>query len=73
MHLVSRGDQTVHAFGQTIRLRTGETIHTENSYKYDPDEFDALARAAGFAAREHWFDGKRRFMMALYQRRLGQR
>jgi dimethylhistidine N-methyltransferase len=73
MHLVSRGDQTVHAFGRSIRLHSGETIHTENSYKYDPDEFDALARAAGFAARERWFDSKRRFMLALYQRRVAPR
>jgi uncharacterized SAM-dependent methyltransferase len=42
--------------GSALGFRVGETIHTENSYKYTIGEFQALARAAGFQARECWTD-----------------
>lgn len=42
MHLVSRKDQLVHIGGEGIRFKEGETIHTENSYKYSQEEFEAL-------------------------------
>ena len=45
MHLVSRRDQTVRILGERFAFRAGETIHTENSYKYSLDRFRALARA----------------------------
>ena len=34
----------------------GETIHTENSYKYSVDEFVSLAEKAGFESRRVWTD-----------------
>jgi len=67
IHLVSRTDQTVTAFGRHIELRCGEAIHTENSYKYLPEEFDVLAEAAGFQRRAAWFDSNRRFAVFLYE------
>ena len=39
-----------------LEFRAGETIHTENSYKYEIAEFQALARTAGFEARHCWTD-----------------
>ena len=51
MHLVSRREQQVRVAGQTIRFAHGETIHTENSYKYAPEHFAELAEAAGLALR----------------------
>jgi uncharacterized SAM-dependent methyltransferase len=41
-------EQTVRVAGQPFHFSAGETIHTENSYKYDPDAFAALAEAAGW-------------------------
>ena len=35
-------------------LAKGERIHTENSYKYAPQEFEALLREAGFASVRRW-------------------
>ena len=32
----------------------GERIHTENSYKYHPDEFAELLRRAGFSSVVVW-------------------
>lgn len=57
MHLVSRKDQTVTIQDRAFRFRDGETIHTENSYKYHVEEFTALAGQAGFSAVRTWVDG----------------
>jgi len=44
--------------GETsIEFRAGETIHTENSYKYSVDSFQAMARGAGWAPLKAWTDG----------------
>jgi dimethylhistidine N-methyltransferase len=56
MHLKSTRSQDVGVFGRVFHFRSGETIHTENSYKYAPSEFAALARAAGWRAEQVWTD-----------------
>jgi dimethylhistidine N-methyltransferase len=56
MHLVSRRDQIVEIGRDHFAFRAGETIHTENSYKYTLDQFRALARAAGYDTRAVWTD-----------------
>lgn len=56
MHLESLQAQRVTIAGRVVELRAGETIHTENSYKYTIAEFQELARTAGFAARQCWTD-----------------
>ncbi|HXF65170.1 MAG TPA: L-histidine N(alpha)-methyltransferase [Burkholderiales bacterium] len=61
MHLVSAREQRVRLAGRVIRLRAGETIHTENSYKYSVREFQALARSAGLAPAACWTDAGRLF------------
>ena len=48
MHLVSGAEQRVRVGGRPFDFAAGETIHTENSYKYTIGEFQALARAAGY-------------------------
>ena len=61
MHLVSVKAQAVTINGRAIRFREGETIHTENSYKYSVREFQELARAAGLAPIECWTDAEQLF------------
>jgi dimethylhistidine N-methyltransferase len=56
MHLVSTQPQTVNIAGHTFAFTEGETIHTENSYKYSLDRFRVLARDAGYAPVEAWTD-----------------
>ena len=56
MHLVSRRDQTVHVQGHPFRFREGESIHTENSYKYHVEEFQELAAGQGFRPAQTWVD-----------------
>ena len=56
MHLASRRQQTIHVGGKYFRFARGETVHTENSYKYGLDEFQDLARQAGFQPLRAWSD-----------------
>jgi dimethylhistidine N-methyltransferase len=56
MHLVSTLAQRVRIAGEPFDFAAGETIHTENSYKYAIPDFQALARRAGFAPEAVWTD-----------------
>lgn len=56
MHLISTLRQRVRIDGCCFEFQTGESIHTENSYKYSVDEFHALAAQAGLDAEEVWED-----------------
>jgi dimethylhistidine N-methyltransferase len=61
MHLFSRKTQTVRMLGTTFSFRPGESIHTENSYKYSIPRFAALARESGWTVCESWTDAKGMF------------
>jgi dimethylhistidine N-methyltransferase len=61
MHLASSRRQKVRVLGETIDFRAGETIHTENSYKYTADSFGALARGTGWTPLAVWTDADRNF------------
>jgi dimethylhistidine N-methyltransferase len=56
MHLESAKDQIAIVRGRRFRFRAGETIHTENSYKYTIAEFQTLARSADWLPRRVWTD-----------------
>jgi dimethylhistidine N-methyltransferase len=56
MHLASLKRQRIKVCGECIEFRAGETIHTENSYKYSVESFRALARGAGWMPAEVWTD-----------------
>lgn len=56
MHLESLRDQTVTVAGRTFAFAKGETIHTENSYKYTVESFRALAQSAGWRPVATWTD-----------------
>jgi L-histidine Nalpha-methyltransferase len=61
MHLASRLRQQVRLAGRAIEFRAGETIHTENSYKYTLDTFAALARGSGWSPVAVWTDAGANF------------
>jgi len=54
MHLVSRREQTASVAGQTFHFSQGERLHTENSHKFTPESFAALAAAAGWSVSQQW-------------------
>ncbi|RMD79871.1 MAG: hypothetical protein D6809_02585, partial [Gammaproteobacteria bacterium] len=57
MHLVSRGPQVIALAGRRFAFAAGEGLHTEDSYKYAPEAFRALARAAGWEPVACWTGG----------------
>ena len=61
MHLEARQPLTVRWPGQERHFTAGERIHTENSYKYRAEDFDALLRAAGFRHTQCWTDAQQAF------------
>jgi len=54
MHLVSLKTQRVTIGGRIFDFAAGETVHTENSYKYRPEAFEAIARRAGWVVSRKW-------------------
>ncbi len=62
MHLISQEQQSVHIGDETIRFREGESIHTENSYKYSLDEFEELV-SEWYNVEEVWTDENEYFSM----------
>jgi L-histidine N-alpha-methyltransferase len=56
MHLVSTAAQRVRVGGVAFDFRPGESIHTENSYKYDVAEVAARAAACGLRLGASWTD-----------------
>jgi dimethylhistidine N-methyltransferase len=63
MHLASCAAQKVRLCDRTISFDRHETIHTENSYKYSVDSFQALAAGAGWSPVAVWTDPKRYFSL----------
>ena len=61
MHLVSTRDQTVHLDNVAIPFTSGESIWTESSYKYNPDEFEQMAATAGLKVERTWMDEQQWF------------
>jgi dimethylhistidine N-methyltransferase len=56
MHLEARAGTCVRWQGGERSFRAGERIHTENSYKWRPEDFEALLREAGFGEVRCWTD-----------------
>lgn len=67
MHLRSTREQAVSIEAVDLRVdfAEGETIHTENSYKYSLDGISALARNTGFTIECQWLDAEDRFSVNL--------
>jgi dimethylhistidine N-methyltransferase len=61
MHLHSRKAQKVRLCGRTIAFADGESIHTENSYKYSIPRLRTLARDAGWSLSQSWTDANGMF------------
>ena len=67
MHLESRIAQRVRlkSLDLEVDFAEGETIHTENSYKYRPGQAEAMLAEAGFAAAGSWTDERGWFEVCL--------
>jgi dimethylhistidine N-methyltransferase len=63
MHLQAEKDIAVNWPGGTRRFAAGETIHTENSYKYTKPRVLELLGQAGFAEAKSWTDRDNSFLV----------
>ncbi|MBR72781.1 MAG: L-histidine N(alpha)-methyltransferase [Rhodospirillaceae bacterium] len=61
MHLISKLNQEVIIKGNKFFFKKGETIHTENSYKYTLDEIKLMVKKAGWHLKKSWIDSEKYF------------
>lgn len=66
MHLVATRDAQFRVAGRLFRMRMGETIHTENSYKYSLLKARLLARISGWEPVAVWTDAPAMFSVHLW-------
>jgi dimethylhistidine N-methyltransferase len=65
MHLEALKTHQARAAGRTFSFVAGETIHTENSYKYTQEGFSDLANRAGWAVASRWVSPRPAFAVFL--------
>ncbi len=70
-HLVSQRRQRVRldALDLEVDFAEGETIHTENSYKYSEGEIEWLAENAGMRREAEWLDANGLYSLSLFSPR----
>ncbi|MBV8971410.1 MAG: L-histidine N(alpha)-methyltransferase [Sphingomonadaceae bacterium] len=68
MHLAATRDTAFTVLGRPFRMAAGETIHTENSYKWTLDQARLLARAGGWEPVALWTDPVPLFAVHLWRR-----
>lgn len=67
MHLISQTKQQIIIDGQHFDFEKGDGIHTECSYKYHVNEFQQLAKQAGFVAKKVWIDDNNLFSLHYFE------
>lgn len=65
MHLISDVEQVVDCGKVQLHFAEGESIHTENSYKYTLQDFSAVVAKAGLRLEQSWTDDKNLFSVNL--------
>lgn len=65
MHLEASEDFTFEVSGRRFAMARGETIHTENSHKFDRRSQYTLLLAGGWTPVERWLDSEGRFSLIL--------
>ncbi|PZU11566.1 L-histidine N(alpha)-methyltransferase [Sphingomonas sp.] len=69
MHLVATADLAFTIAGHRFVMKAGETIHTENSHKYDPRSARQLLAAGGWSPIREWPDADGMFSLFLAEAR----
>ena len=67
MHLEALHETAFEVLGECFVIPAGETIHTENSYKWTFDEARLLARASGWEPISGWIDTGQLFGLHLWR------
>ncbi|MFU7529232.1 L-histidine N(alpha)-methyltransferase [Qipengyuania sp. ASV99] len=69
MHLVAGADMTFIVDGRQFEMIAGETIHTENSHKFNRRTSNMLLFAGGWEPQARWLDSAGRFSLILAEAR----
>jgi L-histidine N-alpha-methyltransferase len=67
MHLVSARDQSVGISGKTFSFLAGETVHTENSRKFDIHMLQNIISECGWELTTSWADEDNLFSVLLFK------
>jgi dimethylhistidine N-methyltransferase len=65
MHLEAQEDVAFTVSGRRVAMLEGETIHTENSHKYSPDQARVMLQAGGWTPTRLWTDAPGDFLLLL--------
>jgi dimethylhistidine N-methyltransferase len=65
MHLEAMEDLSFEISDRLVFMRQGETIHTENSHKYTPDQARLMLQASGWTPLSQWTDDDANFLIVL--------
>lgn len=65
MHLMSNAQQSLRLNGYRFELNAGESLHTENSYKYTTEDFLQLAAKSSLRSVRYWIDKEEMFSIYL--------
>lgn len=69
MHLVSLKDQIVNVNGKIFNFAKGETIHTENSYKFSESLIEDVYINSGLKLLDTWKDNNKYFSLCLFSKK----
>lgn len=69
MHLVAQRDIAFSVVGRSFALAKGESIHTENSHKFNRRTSNMLLLAGGWEPQARWLDADERFSLLLAEAR----
>ena len=64
--VMSSNSMAIDALELQIEFAEGETIHTENSYKYSQQEIEELTARSSFHLERQWFDAGHKFSLNLF-------
>ncbi|WAT17894.1 L-histidine N(alpha)-methyltransferase [Aurantiacibacter sp. MUD11] len=65
MHAVAQADVTFEVAGESFAMQAGESIHTENSHKFDMRSSNTLLLAGHWTPVARWTDAQERFSLIL--------
>ena len=65
MHLVAQSRQEIQLGDRVFSFEAGDSIHTENSYKFSVDEWEDVAKSNGFSDIRYWTDQRNWFGLFL--------
>ena len=65
MHLETLSDVSFAVAGKRFSMKAGETIHTENSHKYTPEQARLMLQSSGWSPVRLWTDQRGDFMLIL--------